>query len=238
MYKTALYLLTFLICLLFSLLLTILILWLEEAELPTYDEFPTLSDLIRTNARGIQALYISFYSIFCITALLLLAFDIHWDEGVQMNGTGCCTRKSLSNASRFTYYTTARLIYVATTLYAIVFLLMLLLIDNGEKTNKMHLVYASLGFGSLVVRSLSLFFRRLYIRSSPCEELWSLILAYTLNAIFAFSSLFLLILLPTLGMPELECALTFTLLPDPFFQLMDYWVEIYNVRQKNKSYVK
>jgi len=220
--------------LLFGLLLTILILWLDAAALHPLNEFPTLSDLLRENTLDVRTIYIAFYPVFCITALTYLVFDVHYNRGVVENEGGPCTFTCCLKRKRHGVFNIAKAIYYATTLYAIFSLLLVLLVTNKQETKFPHYVWAAFAFGSLVVRSIALAVRRFAIRSSPCAHDWTII-PYTINILTSIGSLIILIIFLATGMPELECTLVFCLLPDPLFQLLDYWVETNCEYLRNKA---
>lgn len=221
-----LYFATLLVVVTFGLLVALLAIWDIQAANIYPEEFPTLSDLLADNTRDARSIYIAFYAIFTLTAALFLWIDLTDETGTVQNAPENTGRVCAETRTRKSAFLSSTIFYVITTVYAILFLLLIIVFDN--KTHREdHLLFASVGFVGLVIRVVSLFVRRCVKRTAPCympsvAESYGVCAAYTLNFLQCTGCVVCLICLPATGSAEFEYALVTLLSIDPFFQLLDY----------------
>ena len=225
--------LSFLAIATFSLVIGILIRWDLEANwywLNSGKGYPTLSDLIRLNEDGVmQPLYIVFYSFFTLTAFMFL-YVSHTDDTHPLDTNNGAKSSCVSLQVLDSIYHVATIFYWVCTAYGIFTLIMLFLFDN-KITKDDHLLYASWGFVSLLIRSWCLWIRRrtrrttiCYVpcKSKECIHSFGALLFFVLNTIQVVACTVCVGYFPNSDNARFEFGIVFCLAFDPLFQVIDF----------------
>ena len=184
----------------------------------------TFSEMLVISADN-RELFLSWYVWYVFMTLIFLAYSVLWEDTEVIENSDkdavvpipCCRKRKHLHGT-YLFFTAC---FATFSIWKLVFLILLFSFADTGETKDAHAWMAGLAYLCAIASSVSLYIRRLVVRTQPFIHI-SILFLLMFNTLVILGQLAMVITFVLTWTGEVEFTLTLLIVLDPIFQVIDH----------------